>query len=444
MSLFRRKISIVHYVFDMSIQSLLIFLPFSVFASVWLTHGIGIPWAAYIKEWIFLISIISLSIIYFQQISSRQSHIRLWWLEIFIWLYVVTWVIVTLFTTWIRGLIFGGRYDYQFLIMLLVAYYGYAYLQKPLSYYIRIFLYSWGCMLLLSALLKWPFSEEILLFFGYGNNPSAWDFWSAPPVFHGVWWANVRRFQGILDSPNTMWAFLILFSWVFAFYMRYKKSWYFAVSLILIGLIGMIFYTYSRSAFIGIAFAYMIALFSGLRTLYRLYRTQLIAVMVLIFVWMWAVFIGYYDRAAAIIGREGSTKWHKERMIIWLQRIASQPLGQWLWSAGPAYRHVMKLDWKNREDIEKLDTWYIPESWYLQQFIESGIIWWTIFILLILYIFFSLFPKYPFIAAVFAGIGMMNHFLHTFESSALSLSLFLIIGLFLAKRQAHNNKQICI
>lgn len=35
---------------------------------------------------------------------------------------------------------------------------------------------------------------------------------------------------------------------------------------------------------------------------------------------------------------------------------------------------------------------------------------------------------------MFAGIGVMNLFLHTFESSVLVLSLFMIVGLLLAEK----------
>lgn len=78
-----------------------------------------------------------------------------------------------------------------------------------------------------------------------------------------------------------MGAFLIVFSGIFAYFLRYKKDWYFVIGLILLGFIGMIFYTYSRSALIGIVVAYMIVLLTTMRVLYRLYRSQLIAVILL-------------------------------------------------------------------------------------------------------------------------------------------------------------------
>lgn len=82
---------------------------------------------------------------------------------------------VTFFTTGIEGIIYGGRYDFAFLIAFLIAYHGFPLLQKPASYYLYLFLISGGIMLLLSALLKWPLTEDLLIFFGYSGNPSHWE-----------------------------------------------------------------------------------------------------------------------------------------------------------------------------------------------------------------------------------------------------------------------------
>ncbi len=82
------------------------------------------------------------------------------------------------------------------------------------------------------------------------------------------------------------------------------------------------------------------------------------------------VFLKYAGTSQAIIGREGSTKGHMERMIIGVERFIEQPLGQGLGSSGPAYRHVMNLEGESRKSIEETDVFYIPESWYIQQFVE--------------------------------------------------------------------------
>jgi hypothetical protein len=308
-------------------------------------------------------------------------------------------------------------------------------LAEPLSYYLRIFLCSAGLMIFMSWLLKWPLHEDILLYFGYSGNPSAWDFGWAPPIFHGIDGANVRRFQWLLDGPNTMGAFLIIFSGILAYFTRFRREWYFIIAIILLGLFMMIFYTYSRSALIWAIFAYMIVLIASLSSLWRLYRGQLISVVIILGLLIWSIWVLYSGKMMAIVGRAGSTQGHSERMMTGLHRTMEHPLGQWLGSAGPAYRYVMHLTDKNSTEIAELDRYYIPESWYIQQFIE----WWylggTLFLLIMFFIFLSLMSMHPILGALFAGVGTMNLFLHTFESSVIALSLFLLIGLLLAHQK---------
>lgn len=81
--------------------------------------------------------------------------------------YIFVMVLVTLFTTGVQGIIYGGRYDFAFLITYLIAYHGFVLLQKPISYYVYLFLISSGIMLFLSGLLKWPLTEDLLIYFGY-------------------------------------------------------------------------------------------------------------------------------------------------------------------------------------------------------------------------------------------------------------------------------------
>ena len=183
-------------VFDLAIQFLLVFLPFSSFISVFLTYRLGIPGTSFIKEIALLVAGLALVYSYSRSYFTDKRYIlRLTRIDYLIIAYIVSMVIVTLFTTGIRGLIFGGRYDFSFLLTFLIAYHGFPLLGRPISYYLRIFLISAGSMLFVSGLLRWPLHEDLLLYFGYSGNPSAWDFGGAPPIFHGIDGANVRRFQ---------------------------------------------------------------------------------------------------------------------------------------------------------------------------------------------------------------------------------------------------------
>lgn len=363
--------TLLQKILDYIVIFLIIFLPWSTFISVFLMYGIGIPGVNFIKEIALFSGILVLCALFWEKYKKTgKNPIKIYWFVWVILAYMLVMSVVTIFTTGVRGLIFGGRYDFIFLIVFLFALYGREFLLKPLSYYIKIFLISAGAMLFVSGLLKFPLNEELLLFFGYSGNASAWDFSGAPPIFHGIDGASVRRFQGLLDGPNTMGAFLILFSGLLIYQIRRYKDWYFVVGLGMIVIILMVIYTHSRSALIGFVGGSVVALAGGLGFLYKNYKKQLIAMAFILMAFVWAVGLKYSGNSEALLGREGSTKGHKERMIVGFERFMSAPMGQGMGSSGPAYRHVLKLHEASRAEVEERDRFYIPESWYIQQFIE--------------------------------------------------------------------------
>ncbi len=105
-----------------------------------------------------------------------------------------------------------------------------------------------------------------------------------------------------------MGAFLIIFSGIFAYFVRFRRNWYFVIAIILIGLFGMVFYTYSRSALIGMVAAYTLVLALSLKSLWHLYRMELISVFLILVLFALSIGILYYDKALAIVGRAGSTQ----------------------------------------------------------------------------------------------------------------------------------------
>ncbi len=436
-SLFRNTSTTI---FDILIRFFIVFIPFFSFISVFLTYRLGIPGASFIKEIILALAGIALVYTYTRSYFWNKKYIlKLTKIDYLIFIYIAVMVGATIFSTGIRGMIFGGRYDFAFLLTYLLTYHGFPLLGKPLSYYLRIFLISSGTMLLLSWLLKWPLHEDLLLYFGYSGNPSSWDFGGAPPIFHGIDGANVRRFQWLLDWPNSMWAFLIIFSGIFAYFTRFRREWYFIIAIILLWLAWMVFYTYARSAYIGPILAYLIVLIASLSSLWRLYRMQLVSVLVILSLIATSIWFLFYDRAVAIVGRAWSTQWHAERMIVGAKRTIEHPYGQWLGSAGPAYRYVMQLSHKSHDEVIELDKYYIPESWYIQQFIEWWILGWVLFLILTVVFFIVLMGIHPILGALFFGVSTMNLFLHTFESSIVSLSLFFLIWILVAYKNNAKN-----
>ncbi len=422
------------YFFEYAFRTLIIILPFVTILSIFFRERLGIPVFSYAKEILLVSMFLVVAIFHFTR------RVRIVWTkyDLLIGLYIGLFIWVSFFTTGIRGIVYGGRYDFEFLIAFFTLFHGAIFLEKPISYYLRLFLISGGIALFISLLLKWPLSEDLLLYVGYSGNPSNWQFGSSVPIFHGVDGANVRRFQWIFDGPNTMWAYLLLYIGILAYYLRFKKEWYFVIWWVIAVLIIALLYTYSRSALIGLFLGTGLILLFLAKKLYRVYRTQMIAIFVLFLLLVGAIFIQYSGNLSAIIARGWSTQWHAERMIAGMQRVISYPLGQGLGSAGPAYRYVENLEWKNRSEIEEIDRNFIPESWYIQQFIEWGVLGGILFLLLMVMILFGLYRVHIVLAGMFLSLLAMNMFLHTFESAFLSLSLFLILGLFLSSKEKNH------
>ncbi len=419
-------------IFDLGLRVLLLLLPFTTIISVFSKERLWVPIIGFYKEFILLLMFMIVVI----RVIQKQIHIKWWYIDWSILLYIWIMVLISIPTTWIAGIIYGGRYDFAFLLAFWIIYHGSPFLHEKVSYYLQLFLISWGIMLFLSGLLKWPLSEDILLWFGYCGNPSNWQACNGvPPIFHGIDWANVRRFQWLLDGPNTMGAFLILFGGIFAYYMRMKKDWYFVTGLICLGIFGMIVYTYSRSALIGALSGSMVAIMWWMSFIYRKYKKQFIISIAIACVLLWILSIKYASNAWAILGRAWSTKWHYERMITSIQRFQSHPMWQWLASSGPAYRYIVPIDAKN---MEEKDRFYIPESWYIQQFVEGWIFGGLIFLGIMLLFFIKLISRHPILGGMFVGIWVMNLFLHTFESSVLSLSLFILIAIILSDQDKNH------
>ena len=427
--------NIATYFFEYSFRALLILLPFMTVLSVFTRERLGIPGFAFIKEILLFFTLLSLAYYHF---SGKKKMI---WsrYDIAIFAYIIILIIITVFTTGVSGIVYGWRYDFSFLIAFFVLYHGHSLLIKPVSYYLRLFLISGGIMICISMLLKWPFSEDLLLYLGYSGNPSNWQFGSSIPIFHGVDGANVRRFQWLLDGPNTMWAFLLMYVGVFIYFLRNKKDWYFLLWMVVIGFVVLIVYTYSRSALLGFIWWIGIIILFLLPNIYKKYRLQFFSILILSLILIWAIFFQYSGNMKALIQRWWSTNGHLERMKTGIERFIEYPLWQWLGSAGPAYRYVQNLKTMDRQKIEELDRYSIPESWYIQQLIEWWIFGFLAFISIIILISFWLYRTHIFLFWMFISICIMNFFLHTFESSILSLLLFSIVGLILWHHHARKS-----
>jgi hypothetical protein len=411
-------------IFTILTKAAVIILPFYVFLSVFLTNIIWIPKAGFfIKE--LLIVMIFFSLIYEFFKAKKLPNFEL--LDYLVFFYIIYWVWITLYNwLWLNSIIYGWRYDFMFLIVLLIYKHWAEFLKVSVKEILKLFLYSWAWSLLFWFLIKFRFKEEFLVEFWYVDYISNWTFSWWIPIYHWLENSWIRRFQWILDWPNTMWYFLILFSWVFLHLQKKKNE--FHVIAVMIFLFWLIMLTYSRSALLWIFTATVFLLLLNIKYIFKKYKKLMVTSTILWLIVISTFWVIFKHQLENIILRTSSTTGHFDRMEIWIERFKTKPMWSWLAESWPGYRNIYP-----EKQTKWAEAYYIPESWFIQVLTE----WWIIFILTFISILLIILKRLYFkskslFIATFA-IVIMNIFLHIFEATYLSTLTFLIIWLIIAE-----------
>lgn len=128
---------------DALTKAFLIFLPWSTITSVFLVYKLHIPGGNFLKEILLLWIVIIIGILFYKKWKITDKCPIEWSkLDTLILAYFLIMSVITIFTTGIRGLIFGGRYDFMFLIVFWIFYHGAEFLEKSPMHYIKYFLIS--------------------------------------------------------------------------------------------------------------------------------------------------------------------------------------------------------------------------------------------------------------------------------------------------------------
>ncbi|MBS9775192.1 O-antigen ligase family protein [Candidatus Gracilibacteria bacterium] len=411
-------------IFTIVTMVLLAIMPVYVISSLFLTNIIGIPGAGFfLKE--FLLVVLFGSLVWEYWKAKKLPKFDK--LDYLIFAFIGYGIIITLVNgLGLKSIIYGGRYDFMFLIVMLIYKHSGTFLQATKEELIKVFLISGGISLFLAILFKFTMKEEFLVNFGFVNYQGNWTFEGGVPNYHGLEGTGMRRFQGVFDGPNQMAYFLILFSGLFLYLQKNKNQyyvWLFGGLMLL-----FLFLTYSRSAFLGTATAIGLLILSQAKYLFVHYKKYFIIIITCLFLVCSTSMYLFRDTLNNIIFRHGSTKGHIDRMIVGVERFTQKPLGAGLAESGPAYRAIYPE--KQTKDDE---YFYIPESWYIQLLTEGGVIYFSLFFAIIGILLWELYKESKVVFASFVAILVMNIFLHIFEASYLSISLFLFIGLFIKK-----------
>lgn len=410
-------------------QFIVIILPFYVLIAVFVWVELWFKWIwFFIKE--FVLVLLFLSLLYEFIKNKIKPSFDL--VDYLIFWYIFYWIFITFFNwLWINSIIYWWRYDFLFFGVFLIFKHWKQFLEVSISELIKLFIISWSLSLLFSILIKFRLWEKALLELWFTEYRSNWifDWWI--PNYHWLENSWIKRFQWIFDWPNQMAFYIILYTSLILHSIKQKAEFY--VIFLLSFLFMLLVITYSRSAMLWvIAWLWLLFLFN-LKYIYKRYKKQFLYfswAFLVFLIWFWFIFS---DKIENIFLRESSTKWHFDRMEIWIDRFLEKPLWAWLAEAWPAYRSIYP-----EKQTKKDEQYYIPESWFVQQLIE----WWIIYFLLFCSIFsIIVFKLYYISKAIFVwliAILVMNVFLHIFEATYLTILLSLFIWLLISKKKEIN------
>ncbi len=410
--------------FTIITKFLVIILPFYVILSLFLENILHIPFAwFFLKELLIVILFLSLAYEYIKDKKFPKFDLLDYLIFAFIiygvWISLINWL-------WIKSIIFGWRYDFMFLIVMLIFRHGWNYLKIKLEKLIELFLYSWAISILLWVIFKFAVNEKFLVNFWFIDYVWNWVYSWWVPNYHWLEWTWIRRFQWILDWPNPMAYFLIFYSGFFVYAQKDKKEYYVFLSLAF--LFWLLLLTYSRSALLWVFAGIWLLFLFDIKRLFKKYKKLLLSSFLILAIILSSLTYIFREPLTNIVLRTGSTSGHFERMEIWFKRFLEKPLWAWLAEAWPAFRSIYP-----EKQTKKDEIYYIPESWYIQILIEGWIIYFLVFLSILILILKWLFKTSTILFATFFAVLVMNIFLHIFEATYLSVLLFIFIWLFLKK-----------
>ncbi len=418
--------------FTLLTEFLVIILPFYVFIKVFFEAKLQIPFFwLFIKEFIILLLLISL--FYYKIKEKIKFSFDI--LDYLIFAYFAYWIGISLYNwLWFNSLFFGGRYDFLFLLVFLIYKHSKWILKVNLDKLIKLFLYSAFTSLFLGLLIKFILKEEFLLNFGYVNYVSNWHYNWEIPIYHWLDASWLRRFQWLLESPNSMAFFSLIILWSFLHLNRKNIEYHHILVSIII--IFLLFITYSRSALLWLGIWIFILLLLNIKTFFKKYKKEtFLSLLALLIISLSGIYL-FQDKIHNIFLRDWSTKGHFERMEIWIERFKNNIFWEGLGTSWPAYRKIYSWEEINKQ----AEAYFIPESWFIQQLIEWGIIYFCLFILIILIILIKTYKKSHYLFLSFLAIIIMNIFLHSFESTYNSIILFLFLGFLLSDKNNFEKK----
>lgn len=281
----------------------------------------------------------------------------------------------------------------------------------------RVLLISSGIVIAFGLTQAYVLPADFLTAFGYGPSTVA-PYQTLDPALNSV------RIISTLGGPNQLGSFLILPLTLVLWKLLRQPKWWHLVYLAA-GL-AVLWHTYSRSAWLGVLAAFAFTFLAALPANRRL--PVLLALTIAAAVGLNGLVglsgsskLQYYlfHQSITDTGIKGSTDLHSESFRAGIKEAAQHPWGEGLGAAGPA-------SFRGGQP-------FIPESYYLQVAIESGLLGLGLFLAAQVLLVARLANQGrgglgPPLVGALIGIGVINLFLHGWADSSTALAFWTCAG----------------
>ena len=396
-------------------------MPFHAFLSVWLGSLLGHQ--SLIQAWKELLAVILVMattvIVYREPDRLRRGGQALP-------LAALAFVMIALLVTLLHpqslsAVVYGIKTDFEFMALFFVALYGTngrLYLKFP-----SIILVTCGIVAAFGILHATVLPHDFLTHFGYGPNTIA-------PFEYVGSLSDTIRTPSTLGGPNQLGSFLVLPLCLAVVMFLKRPRWSLTLAIVLYS--GALWYTYSRSAWLGAVAGIGLTIAALVHTRRQAARLA-IGATVLVILAVAALSLGNHSvglyqyfvlHSGAGVEDNNSTTQHAAAFTAGLTAVRSQPIGNGLGSAGPASFHA----------ANKL----IPENYYLQVAIETSILGLIAFLAFISFAAVKLWGsrhQHELYAATFGalvGLSIVNLFLHGWADSSTAFIFWIVAGAVLA------------
>jgi len=339
----------------------------------------------------------------------------------------------------------GFRYDAFFLLAMIIGLYS-GYIWEIRFFLKTLFIATFGILI---VFLPWylfgDISSKVNLFW-YSSEVSTYSANSCISFSQNV--EGEHRFQGTFGGPIRFSVFLtivwsLFMGWILSSARFTKQQRYWITAWFFSLLIPAIFFSYSKTSMLGALFAVTLFAFLTYKYIYRKKITRIfywalagitVIPLLLVALFKWELFLHLW----AVLNRVDNLKTSAEMFFY-------NPIWYGLGIAGPASQIGNSIEsagnWQvATASVLQIHT-FLPENWYVQIALEQGIVWVSLFIALIIIIWYRLIARLKkyrdfltlWVATAYFSLCFMALFTHAFEEAATSYILFFIIGLLLSE-----------